>query len=226
MKKSILLGSLAVIFGLAPLTACADTIFSLNYSACSSGCSVLPAGTVELQQNGANSVNVSVSLASDYSFRQAPDNNHHSLVFDLSGVSGVSATNIASGPTSQTFSFLGLGSYKDAGLGSNFQYAFDCTTCAKGATGTPTQSLTFTLTGTGLTESSFVSNGSYYFGVDVVGLDSAAGIGLTGNIGATGPGSPVAPPAVPEPSSLLLFGTGLTAIGGMIRKRMTGAFTR
>jgi hypothetical protein len=225
MKRAIFLTSLVVLLGLVSSSASADTIFNLNTSACSSGCSVLPAGTVELQQNGANNVTVTVSLASDYSFRDAPDNNHHAFVFDLSGVSGVSATNISSGPTSQTFDFLGLGSYKDAGLGSNFQYAFNCTTCATGATGTPTQTLTFDLLGTGLTEASFISNGSYYFGVDVVGLNAAAGLGLTGNIGATGPGDPVTP-AVPEPSSLLLFGTGLTAIGGMIRKRMTGVSTR
>ncbi|WP_263368175.1 PEP-CTERM sorting domain-containing protein [Edaphobacter bradus] len=227
MKKSILAGSLALVFGVASACAHADTIFELTHSTCSSGCNVLPAGTVDLSQVTTNEVEVTVTLTSDYSFRQAPDSNHWALVFDLSGVSGsVTASNITSGPTSQTFALQSPGSYTDAGLGS-FTYAFKCTTCAKGATGTPTQTLSFLLTGTGLTEASFVSNGSYSFGVDVVGLDQAAGSG-TGNIGAPGPGTPgdPGPTPVPEPSTLLFLGTGLTTLGGLVRVRMAPARSR
>ena len=162
--------------------------FNLNTSACSSGCSVLPAGTVDLTQNGLNNVLVTVQLTNDYSFRRAPDGNHHAFAFNSNGVSGVTATGISSGPTAQTFTFSGTGSYRDAGLGS-FTYAFECSTCAVGATSTPTQNLTFGLMGTGLMVSSFVSNGTKFFGVDVVGLDQTAGVGLTGNIGATDPGN-------------------------------------
>jgi len=226
MKRAILLGSLVLILGLASSSASADTIFSLNDEGCTTGCNVLPAGTVTLQQNGTNDVLVTVLLDPAYSFRDG-NNTHWAFGFTLAN--GLPTATIAPGTLingyGQSFSFLGAGNYNDPPLGS-FQYAFDCTTCSAGGNaGTTTQKLSFDLVSTGLTEASFISNGNYYFGVDVVGLTQGAGLGLTGNVGATGPGTPggdvdTRTATAPEPSTLMLFGTGVTALGGLIRRRM------
>src|ERR1700743_3162810 len=85
------LSSLAIVsfFAAASSAAYADSLtFSLTDVACSTGCSVIPAGTVTLTQNGTNDVQVTVTLTSDYSFRDAPDGNHHAFAFELSGVTG------------------------------------------------------------------------------------------------------------------------------------------
>ena len=213
MYVSIFISNLLALSVIAVATvAHADTTYFLNDSACSSGCSALPAGIIDLKQISVGDVEVTVTLTSDYTFRDAPDNNHHALVFDLSGITGpVTATNISNA----NFTFSGAGSYKAAGLGSNFEYAFEDSL----PNNSSLQSFSFYLKATGLTTSSFTSNGSDYFGVDVKGLDSAAGVGKTGNIGATGPGANGVPP-VPEPSSIALLGTGLLACAGAVRKKL------
>ena len=222
MKRALLLGSLALILGSASKPASADTIYSLNSNGDCSGCS-LPAGTVNLHQNGSNDVKVTVSLGSAYTFAST-HNSHYALAFDLSGVSGsVGVSHLSS----NDFSFDGFGSYKDSGLtnvpgASKFQYAFDYD-------GNGTNTLSFDLLGTGLTESSFVSNGLYYFGVNV-GVINHCGEDCNrdewdseqsgGNVGATLSGRTTTAAATPEPSSLLLLGTGLVTAGGMLRRKM------
>jgi hypothetical protein len=42
--------------------------------------------------------------------------------------------------------------------------------------------------------------------------------GNTGNVGATG--GTITPPSVPEPSSLVLLGSGLIGTAGMLRRRL------
>lgn len=213
MLKRILLLSSALLLASAASSARADTIFTLdqNFTAC---CGTVPAGTVTLHQNGTNDVTVTVQLANEYSFRTAPDANHVGLDFDLSGVSGtIAAANFMSGPQAQTFSFLGAGTYSAPPFG-NFEYAVKCTTCSTGAPANPTQMLSFDLTGTGLTESSFVSNGNAYFALDVIGYLNCGKSCGTGNVGASNPGT-----VTPEPSSLVLFGTGVLGVAGLLRKR-------
>ena len=225
MKRAILFGSLALVLGLGVTSASADTItFSLTNKGCSSGCNVLPAGTITVSDVSAGEVLIQLQLVSDYSLRDSNDPNHHTLAFNLSSVTGtaIEAGSLSSGAgtlpinpsgSPQTF-LLSTGSFNDSPFGT-FNTIVMCTTCSIGVPSTPTQWLQFDLLGTGLSTSSF-SN----IAVDVVGLDQAAGIGNTGNIGAAS-GVPTTTTVTPEPSSLMLFGTGVTALGGFIRRRMT-----
>ena len=186
MTKKFLSVAAAVLVS-AAVAAHADT-FTFTANSCSSGCTVLPAGTVTLTQNGTGDVLVQVALTSDYSFRDAPggsSGSHQAFDFDLAATTGVTIANLSSGPTSQTFSYLGHGSQSEAGI-ATFDYGFQCTTCAPGATATPTQTLQFDVLASGLTVSSFLSTGGYYFGADLVQLDGGGdNVGSTGNFGAT-----------------------------------------
>ena len=222
MSKKFLSVVAAVLVS-AAVAAHADT-FTFTANSCSSGCTVLPAGTITLTQNGTGDVLVKVALTTDYSFRTAPGGStgsHQAFDFDLAATSGVTIANLTDGPTSQTFSYLDFGSYSEAGI-ATFDYGFPCTTGAPGATSTPTQTLQFDVLATGLTVSSFLSTGGYYFGADLVQLDGGRDyIGSTGNFGATLTNKNPPPPAVPEPSSLMLFGTGVLGVAGLIRRRLT-----
>ena len=203
-KKILFLGSICLLASAS--IAHADTIFTLTNDACSGTCGTGPFGTIDLAQTTSKTVTVTETLASNERF--AGTGAGDALEFNVTGpvTIDVLTANFSAGGADSASAF---GSFLDSVV---------CTTCQGGKAGNPAGPLVFTVTSAGgVTIADFLANsGGYFFAADIVGNN-----GNTGNVGAKDGVTP--PPAVPEPSSLLLFGTGLTAAAGVLRRRVMSA---
>jgi hypothetical protein len=176
-------------------------------------------GSVRLQQNGTGIVKVTVSLMSLDNFTDN-GNGHVAFAFNLIGAPRLTARNVTGVTTG--FEFLPI-TVKNSPFG-DFSYGFACSSC-QGNRG-PDGPLTFTLALDDVTEGSFraTSTEGYYFAADIY-REARPGSADTGAIGVPGSQFPfngtqqVTAIPTPEPTSLLLFGTGLTAIGHRLRRK-------
>jgi hypothetical protein len=160
---------------------------------------------------------VNLTLNSANNERFAGTGAGNSLEFNVLNATTADITNISSG------FHLGPAPASASTFGS-FLFSIACNdpgACHGGQSGNTAGPLTFTVNNALISD--FVANGSggsgYYFASDIAVFTGDAT--RTGDVGATGPGTVTQTGVTPEPSSLLLLGTGLTAAGGLIRRKMT-----
>jgi hypothetical protein len=177
------------------------------------------AGTITLDDTigGANTVNILVTLNSDYKFVKTGAGD--ALAFNILGDPSISIVDITSGFA------IGPTNHNQPPFGS-FNYAVSCTTgCGNGGSNPNPGPLSFDVQLVGITLGSFVGNGAgYYFASDLIG-PGPNGDRVTGNMGALGRTGDTQISAVPEPASLMLFGTGLAFAARKLRRRSQDSAT-
>jgi hypothetical protein len=178
-------------------------------------------GDVVLKDLSSTEIQVKVTLASGEVFSNSAMNGHTPsdsstvFAFDLSGTGTFSISGITTDFAQSASTLITAPSLTSPPSSTDdFHDAIDCTTCSGGNLSNPGGPLIFDVTNTGgITDSDFTAEGNgYYFAADIFST------GFTGDVGDGGLHSST--PPVPEPSSLLLLGTGLAVLAGAMKRKL------
>ncbi len=162
-----------------------------------------PYGTVTLTQISPTDVRVTVALEESPDAGFVETGSHQTFDFNLTGDPNVTITNLTAG-----FTVTGQnsgGSFTQSGFGT-FEYSISCQpTCGNGASNPQDVNLVFDVNlASGITLTSFIANSSgFFFSADIF----------------NGRTLPVGSNQLPEPMTLLIFGTGLAGAVGFRRWR-------
>jgi hypothetical protein len=197
-KIALTIGLVAVAaFASAP-AAQADTIYNLTSDHCTGGCA--PAGTifgtVTLVQNG-TTVDVTVDLADGFGYAKTGAVDDQAFKFNATGVVVGDITVSAHTPTLTA----DTGAFNGDGTGT-FTFGIICGSCGGGGSDAFTSNIVFHVANATIAELTVPNALGNVFVADVINLST----GNTGPIDASTPNTPV-----PEPTSLLLLGSGLIA---------------
>lgn len=203
----------------------AQTTFTMNVDGCSAGCGgTVPYATVTLTQEGSN-VLVTEILNPTYTKGFVATGAGQSLEFNITGdpsITIIANPGLTSGFTIGTGTSPGVFEVGPASAHAStfgiFDYSVSCMVpsgCGHGASNPDMGPLSFVVEG--VTIADFTANGGgFFFASDLQGVN-----GNTGDIANTAGAAVV----TPEPTSMLLFGSGLLALGAVLRRRKRTAIS-
>jgi hypothetical protein len=193
----------AGLIGTAPSAQADTVVYNLTSDHCTGGCGTAPFGTVTLTTNGGN-VDVTVDLNSGYSFVKTGAGDDQAFKFNGVGVVLGDITVDAHVPVlvAATGAFNGDG-------GGDYDFGINCPSCAGGGAGAFSADITFHVANASIADLTQPNNLNQIFVADVLAPN-----GNTGLVDVSGT-------PVPEPSSLLLIGSGFV-LAGVVRRRWKG----